>query len=125
MFRYIETIVYLCRMVIRRFEIVFLEDARDFLARIDDKSRYKILFNIDKARITNDPVLFKKLDTDIWEFRTRQNKQHYRLLAFWDKRDNKNTLVVCTHGFIKESTKVPRSEIQRAKQLMKSYFDNL
>ena len=72
-------------MVLSRFEIEFLEDAREFLAKVEIKTRNKILFNIDKGRITNDPVLFKKLDTDIWEFRTKYNKQHYRLLAFWDK----------------------------------------
>jgi phage-related protein len=110
-------------MVLSRFEIEFLEDAREFLAKVDIKTRNKILFNIDKARITNDPVLFKKLDTDIWEFRTKYNKQHYRLLAFWDKRNNKNTLVICTHGFIKKTDKVPKGEIERAKQLMKMYIE--
>jgi phage-related protein len=110
-------------MVLSRFEIEFLEDAREFLAKIDIKTRCKILFNIDKARITNDPVLFKKLDTEIWEFRTKYNKQHYRLLAFWDKRNNKNTLVICTHGFIKKTDKVPKGEIERAKQMMKMYFE--
>ncbi|MBE0673676.1 MAG: type II toxin-antitoxin system RelE/ParE family toxin [Bacteroidales bacterium] len=111
-------------MVLSRFEIEFLEDAREFLAKIDIKTRYKILFNIDKARITNDPVLFKKLDTEIWEFRTKYNKQQYRLLAFWDKRNNKNTLVICTHGFIKKTDKVPKGEIERAKQIMKMYFES-
>ena len=110
-------------MVLSRFEIEFLEDAREFLAKVDIKTRNKILFNIDKARITNDPALFKKLDTDIWEFRTKYNKQHYRLLAFWDKRNNKNTLVICTHGFIKKTDKVPKGEIERAKQMMKMYFE--
>jgi phage-related protein len=111
-------------MVLSRFEIEFLEDAREFLANVDIKTRNKILFNIDKARITNDPVLFKKLDTDIWEFRTKYNKQHYRLLVFWDKRNNKNTLVICTHGFVKKTDKVPKTEIERAKQMMKQYFEN-
>ena len=110
-------------MVLSRFEIEFLEDAREFLAKVEIKTRNKILFNIDKGRITNDPVLFKKLDTDIWEFRTKYNKQHYRLLAFWDKRNNKNTLVICTHGFIKKTDKVPKGEIERAKQLMKMYLE--
>jgi len=110
-------------MVLSRFEIEFLEDAREFLAKVDIKTRYKILFNIDKARITNDPVLFKKLDSEIWEFRTKYNRQHYRLLAFWDKRNNKNTLVICTHGFVKKTDKVPKNEIERAKQIMIKYLE--
>jgi hypothetical protein len=46
----------------------------------------------------------------------------YRLLSFWDKTDSENTLVVSTHGFIKKRSKVPQSEIQRAKQLRIRYF---
>ena len=51
-----------------------------------------------------DPELFKKLDdTDIWEFRTFYNKVKYRLLAFWDKDNGTNTLVIATHVFIKKT----------------------
>ncbi|MCF8338884.1 MAG: type II toxin-antitoxin system RelE/ParE family toxin, partial [Bacteroidales bacterium] len=38
----------------------------------------------------------------------------YRLLAFWDRSDHKDTLVIATHGFIKKSQKTPKSEIDRA-----------
>ena len=50
-------------------------------------------------------------------------KLQHRLLAFWDKRNNKNTLVVCTHGFIKKTDKVPKSEIDKAKKIMRVYFE--
>ena len=43
----------------------------------------------------------------------------YRLLAFWDKSDDKNTLVICTHGFIKKSQKTPRPEIKPGHVLVK------
>ena len=56
-----------------------------------------------KAQVTVDPELFKKLTDEIWEFRTKYNKNYYRLLAFQDKTDNKETLVVCAHGFIKKT----------------------
>ena len=36
------------------------------------------------------------------------------MLAFWDKTDNSNTLVISTHGFIKKRSKVPDNEIQKA-----------
>jgi len=48
----------------------------------------------------------------------------YRLLAFWDKTDSQNTLVISTHGYIKKRSKVPENEIQRANQLMIKYFEN-
>lgn len=110
-------------MITDRFEIELLEGAREFLLGINEKARYKLLFNIDKGKKFNDPKIFKKLDNDIWEFRTEYKKLQHRLLAFWDKRNNKNTLVICTHGFIKKTDKVPKGEIDKAKQLMKLYFE--
>jgi phage-related protein len=110
-------------MVNDRFEIEFLEEAREFLKSIDEKTRYKILFNIDKSKKFNDPKVFKKLDDEIWEFRIEFKKMQMRLLSFWDKRNNKHTLVICTHGFIKKTKKVPKNEIEKARQLMKMYFE--
>jgi len=109
-------------MIKDKFEIEFLDEASEFLRTIDGKARLKIIFNIDKSKKYNDPKTFKKLDDEIWEFRTKYNNLQYRLLAFWDKRDNKNTLVICSHGFIKKTDKVPRQEIEKARQLMRQYF---
>lgn len=47
-----------------------------------------------------------------------------RLLAFWDKTDKKETLVIATHGFIKKVDKVPKNEIERAVRLKDIYFNN-
>jgi phage-related protein len=96
----------------RFFETRFLEDADEFIARHDPKTIKKILYNIDLAEQTNDPRLFKKLQDDIWEFRTKYAKSQIRLLAFWDKTDTTETLVIATHGFIKKVDKVPGKEIE-------------
>ena len=106
-----------------RFEVDLLQDVIEFFESIEEKARDKIIFNIHKARKSNDPKLFKKLKDEIWEFRTLYNKKQYRLFAFWDKRDNKNTLVVATHGIIKKTQKTPTKEILKAKELMKKYFE--
>jgi hypothetical protein len=45
-------------------------------------------------------------------------------LAFWDKSDNQETLVIATHGFIKKVDKVPENEIDRAEKLRERYFKN-
>ncbi|WP_423148815.1 type II toxin-antitoxin system RelE/ParE family toxin [Rubrolithibacter danxiaensis] len=73
--------------------------------------------------MAHDPELFKKLTEDIWELRTLYQGLHYRLLAFWDKTDKNNTLVISTHGFVKKRSKVPEGEIQKAKQIMIEYFN--
>ena len=108
----------------RFFETIFLEDARKFISGLDQKSIKKVIYNIDLAEQTNDPKLFKKLQNDIWEFRTKYNGFQIRLLAFWDKTDNKETLVIATHGFIKKVDKVPKNEIERAVRLKENYFKN-
>ena len=108
----------------KRFDIIFLEDAFAFLKELDKKHYEKILFNIRKAQTTNDPELFKKLTEEIWEFRILYSGLQYRLLAFWDKSNSQNTLVISTHGFIKKRSKVPDNEIARAKQLRTKYFEN-
>ena len=122
-----ETFVYLCivsqndRMG-SKFEVLFLEEARQFLKELEEKTRTKILYNIDKAKILNDPRLFKKLTTDIWEFRTKYNGLQYRLLAFWDKTEKVKTLVIATHGFVKKVDKVSGIEINKANELRKLYL---
>ncbi len=108
-----------------KFEIIFLEQAIEFLEKLDDKSRKKIYYNIDKSKLINDPKLFKKLKNEIWEFRTKYNGIQYRLLAFWDKTEKTETLVISTHGIIKKVSKVPKSEIEKAEKIRKEYFNNL
>ncbi len=107
-----------------RFDVDFLPEVIDFFESIDEKARDKIIFNIHKARKTNDPKLFKKLTNEIWEFRTLYNKTQYRLFAFWDKTKETRTLVIATHGIIKKSQKTPTKEITKALEIRKQYFEN-
>ena len=106
------------------FETRFLEEADKFISELDLKTARKVFYNIDLAEQTNDSKLFKKLQNDIWEFRTKFAGLQIRLLAFWDKTDGKRTLVFATHGFVKKVDKVPSNEIDRAIRIRKKYFDN-
>ena len=108
----------------RYFQTVFLEEAEKFIAELNPKIIRKILYNIDLAGQTNDPRIFKKLQQDIWEFRTSYSGTQIRLLAFWDKTNKENTLFIATHGFIKKTDKVPAHEITRAVKLKIKYFNN-
>lgn len=98
-------------------------EAREFLLTLDEKSREKIIFNIDKARFKNDTDLFKKLVGEIWEFRTLFNKTQYRIFAFWDKTSKVDTLVIATHGIIKKTDKTPDKEIEKAEKIRLKYFE--
>lgn len=109
----------------RYFETEFLDEAKKFLKTLQPKTVEKIFYNIDLAEQTNDPRLFKKLNNEIWEFRTKYAGLQIRLLAFWDKTNNKRTLVIATHGFLKKVDKVPANEIERAMRLRTIYFESV
>lgn len=107
-----------------KFKVILSKEARSFLNELNFKISNKIIYNIRKATTVIDPVLFKKLDnTDIWEFRTQYSGTQYRLLAFWDKVDETNILVIATHGFIKKTQKTPSKEIAKAEDIRKLYFN--
>ena len=107
------------------FKIIYSDEVEEFLDLLEHKTRMKIVYNIDKTRRTLDPKLFKKLDSDIWEFKTKYDRKQYRLLAFWDKRNNSETLVIATHGFVKKTQKTPKAEINKARQIMEYYFKKM
>lgn len=65
-----------------KFEVIFLEEAIEFVYKVDSKTRNKIFINIDKSKVINDPKLFKKLQDEIWEFRTKYLGLQHRLFAF-------------------------------------------
>ena len=106
-----------------KFRVQFLEEAKGFLDELDEKARVKIVYNIWKARSTNDKELFKKLQDEIWEFRTKFNKTYYRLFAFWDKTDKTDTIVISTKEQIKKTDKIPKSEIEKAEKSREKYFN--
>jgi len=107
---------------VRYFETRFLKEADEFVAKLDKKSAKKVFYNIDLAEQTNDPKLFKKLNKEIWEFRSLYLGNQNRLLAFWDKTEPTATLVLATHGFIKKGDKVPNNEIEKAERIREEYF---
>ena len=110
--------------MITRFETKLLEEAFKFIEKQNLKARKKILQNIRRSEQQSDPKFFKKLNNEIWEFRTLYSGIQYRLLAFWDKEDKAETLVFATHGIIKKTSKVDKKEIDKAENIRKTYFKN-
>jgi len=106
-----------------KFQVQFLEEAVEFLDNLDEKARDKVIYNIKKARLSNDKELFKKLKDEIWEFRTLFNRTHYRLFAFWDKTGQTETVVISTHGLIKKTGRTPVGELEKAERIRKIYFE--
>lgn len=105
------------------FKVELSSEVREFLRGVGEKAKTKILYNIAKAQRVNDKDLFKKLTTEIWEFRTLFNDTHYRIFAFWDKTGPIDTLVLTTHGIVKKTAKTPQSDLDKAERIRKIYFD--
>lgn len=110
--------------MIKRFQTMLLEEAFEFIEKQNFKARNKILQNIRRAEQQSDPKFFKKLNDDIWEFRTLYAGIQYRLFAFWDKEENTETLVFATHGIVKKTSKVDKKEIRKAADVRIAYFKN-
>jgi len=107
-----------------RFRVEVLEEAKEFVDGLDEKTRQKMVYNFWKSRIVIDRELFKKLENEIWEFRTFYRKTYYRVFAFWDKTDKEDTIVLASHGIVKKTDRVSKSEIEKAERIRIKYFKN-
>ena len=94
----------------------------DFLDGLSSSVARKVTWTL---RLIEDEVIvparyFKKLSgtEQIWECRVDHGSNTYRIFAFMAP-DN---TVVLTHGLIKKSQKIPRTEIRRAEAFRSDYL---
>ena len=78
-------------------------------------------FPIGKPWYSFSSFAFKYSD-GIFEFRQSDHHKFYRVFAFWDSEE-RETLIVGTHGFDKKSNKTAPKEIKKAEQIKKRYFN--
>ena len=99
----------------------YLKEAKKFLISLPEMTKKKVLDDIDSVLDGSGTFdMFKKLDRNIWEFRTSFHGMAYRLFAFYDKEEG--SLIVATHGIVKKTQKTPRKEIERANRIRTMYF---
>lgn len=104
-------------------DIELLEEANDYFDSLPEKIQSKLFKSFDKTKIGLRGDWFKSIGDDIYEFRERDNQKFYRILAFWDKTGDSETLIVATHGFNKKTNKTPKSQKDRAKRIRTEYFN--
>ncbi|MEA1878519.1 MAG: type II toxin-antitoxin system RelE/ParE family toxin [Bacteroidota bacterium] len=83
---------------------------------LDSPDRITGSIFINKRGIYKESITFLEL------YLGRKLDVPIRLLAFWDKTENTETLVVASHGFIKKTQKTPKSEIEKAEKIRRQYF---
>jgi phage-related protein len=108
-------------------EIFLLPEAENFIDKIEDSARKKLFYAIRKTKIRIYGDWFEKLkgSKDIFEFRVKDSNKFFRLFAFWDRSGETETLIICTHGFIKKTNKTPKQEIEKAEIIKENYFKGL
>jgi phage-related protein len=106
-------------------KVQLLDEATDYFDEINENVKAKFFKSFEKVESGHKGDWFKHLEEGIWEFRERDSQKFYRIFAFWDSSQEKQTLIVGTHGYDKKSNKTPRKEIDRAKQVRVKYYEQL
>ena len=106
-------------------KVRFLKEAEIYFLAQHEKIQKKFLVSFEKTEAGNKGSWFEKLkNTDgIYEFRQSDLQKFYRIFAFWDSED-KETLIIATHGIDKKSNKTPLKEIKKAEQIKTRYFES-
>lgn len=111
----------------REFKAEFYEKGdeipvKDFLDSLDKKMRAKFLMEIrlldEKGNQLREPYS-KALKDGIFELRAKVGSDISRVLYFFYYEGR----IILTHGFIKKTQKTPQSEIEKAKQYRKDFFE--
>lgn len=97
-------------MHVKNFEVQFFDEALDFIEKLPEADRAKVLAHIKIMETDFDVVYTKLLKTPIRELIVKR----YRLLFFIKK----NT-VYFVSGFMKKSQKTPAQEIRNAENVYK------
>lgn len=107
-----KTILY----VLRRGPKCWTREYIDSLETQDASRLLPLLIRIEDNGPPKNTEKFKHLEDGIFEIKSYQD----RLLCFHDK--NKRNSLIITHGVKKKTQKLPKKEIERAKDLRKAYF---
>lgn len=102
----------------------FLKEAEIYFLAQNLKIQKKFLLAFEKTEGGSKGDWFEKLkNTDgIYEFKQSDHQKFYRIFAFWASEE-KETLIVATHGIDKKSNKTPPKEIKKAEQIKKKYLE--
>jgi len=110
----------------KKIHVELLEEASEYFFGLPIKIQEKFLKSFDKTQLGFKGNWFEKMQGKhgIFEFKERDSEKFYRIFAFWDTDNDTKTLILGTHGFDKKTNKTPISEIERAVNIKKAYFQS-
>ena len=105
-----------------RYIDTFEDHFEKFFVRQDQKVKDKIIWTLELIEdIEHVPKTYLDiLDDKLYEVRVKQGSNIFRIFSFFD--DNK--LVILMNGFQKKTQKTPKKEINKARAIMKKYFES-
>ena len=93
---------------------------REYIDSLETQDESRLIARLNKIAKNgpprNNPDQFKPLEDGIFEIKSFQA----RLFCFYDK--NRRHSLVITHGVKKKTQKLPKKEIERAKELRNAYY---
>ena len=92
-----------------------------FIETLEEDERKKIEYGLLLLKTMNRlPTRFvKHIEGGLYELRTEYEGKEFRTFFVFDE----GRVVVLFNGFQKKSQKTPRREIEKAKQIMKAYYE--
>ncbi len=94
----------------------------EFLESLDKRTYARFLWSIEQLRVRNVNArqpLVRQVDGKIWELREESNTNIYRILyVFFTGRR-----IVLLHGFAKKTQKLPRQDLDIARQRMERFLE--
>lgn len=105
-----------------RYVETFQDHFEKFFVKQDQKVKNKIIWTLELIEdIEIVPKLYlDNIDGKLYEIRVKQGSNIFRIFCFFDN----HKLIVLMNGFRKKTQKTPRKQIQKAKSIMKEYFES-
>lgn len=92
---------------------------KDFIENLNKSTKKKVFALLERAAnkgIPKNHEKFKKIEDKLYEFKS------YQVRLFCTFENNKVILLIS--GFVKKSNKIPKREKERAKRLLKKYYED-
>ncbi len=104
-----------------RYIVTYKDHFEKFFVKQNQKVKDKIIWTLELIEdIEHVPKTYLNIIEDkLYEIRVKQGSDVFRIFCFFDKKK----LVILMNGFQKKTQKTPRKEIDKAKSIMKEYFE--
>lgn len=130
MFAYMELIYYICDMGIEIREIAYTKEFLEYFEQLPDniQEKYDYVFSIMVTQKVVSRKFVKKIETtEFYEMRVSVGTNEYRSFIFAIDVASfmECSRVVMLNSFVEKSSKQYKSEISKARKILKDWEDSL